>query len=326
MKLLTVFTPAYNRKHTIGRTFESLLSQTCKNFQWLIIDDGSGDGTKDWIQTLGKGNWVVGPGYDWMGRRLPVEEEHYIVDVPFADGVGMLHIEYIYKSNGGLYTGYNVAYDIIQSELCVCIDSDDYAPEDLVEKVSIRWDNRDKSKNYCGIVGLDFNVVDKQPIGGAFQIGVTDGFYSDIKRGGDTKEVMRVDLMKVVSPMIGFEGEKDFNPFYMVSQVVDKYPILVENSNFCWVEYQIGADSMSQAIFKQFKRSPKSYAKYRLNEMKLNRYSDWKSQMRLHSHYISACIFSNDKEWLRNSPRKWLTILCLPLAIMLNIYIRNKAR
>ena len=326
MKTLTIFTPAYNRKHTIGRTFESLLRQSCKDVQWLIIDDGSSDGTKDWVQTLGSGKWVEGFAYDWMGRRTDDRDKHYEVDVPFADGDGLLHITYIYKPNGGLYTGYNVAYDSIQTELCVCIDSDDFAPDDMVEKVVKLWSNRDKSKEYCGIVGLDYNVVDKLPIGGAFVKGITEGYYSDVKRGGDTKEVMRVDLMKTIAPMIGFEGEKDFNPFYMVSQIVDKYPILVENSNFCWVEYQIGADSMSQAIFKQFKRSPKSYAKYRINEMKLRRYSSIKDQFRICCHYISACVFAGDRHWLKNSPKKVMTLLCIPFALLLNLYIRFKAK
>ena len=53
MQTLTVFTPAYNRAHTIGRTYKSLCSQKCKDFVWLIVDDGSTDYTaelvKDWM-------------------------------------------------------------------------------------------------------------------------------------------------------------------------------------------------------------------------------------------------------------------------------------
>lgn len=69
MKLLTIFTPTYNRKHTIGRTYDSLLRQTSKDFNWLIIDDGSIDGTKEWVESLGHGVWMDGPVYDWMGRK-----------------------------------------------------------------------------------------------------------------------------------------------------------------------------------------------------------------------------------------------------------------
>ena len=49
MHLLTIFTPAYNRAHTLGRTYESLCRQTCKDFCWLIVDDGSTDGTADLV-------------------------------------------------------------------------------------------------------------------------------------------------------------------------------------------------------------------------------------------------------------------------------------
>ena len=54
---LTVFTPAYNRAHTLGRCYESMLKQKCKDFKWLIIDDGSTDNTKDLVDSwLNKDN------------------------------------------------------------------------------------------------------------------------------------------------------------------------------------------------------------------------------------------------------------------------------
>lgn len=332
MKTLTIFTPAYNRAHTIGRTYESLCRQTCKDFEWLIIDDGSTDGTRQWVESLGDKAITNGKMFDWMGRPLNGEDENnFVIDLP------MFRLTYIYKPNGGLYTGYNVAYATIQTELCVCIDSDDFMPDDAVDKIISLWRKHYPegemsklsvltSKEYCGIVGNDYNVFDKQPIGGTFVTGVTDAFYCDIKRGGDTKEILRTDLMRQVAPQIGFYGEKDFNPFFMISQVVDKYPILVENSNLCWVEYQTGADSMSQDIYKQFKRSPRSYVIYRINELKLTRNSSWKRNLIACAHYVSACIFSKDVHWLANSPKKGLTVVAVPLGIALNLYIRYKAR
>ena len=52
MKTITVFTPAYNRAHTLRRAFNSLKAQTCKDFEWLIIDDGSTDGTSELVERL----------------------------------------------------------------------------------------------------------------------------------------------------------------------------------------------------------------------------------------------------------------------------------
>ena len=52
MKTLTIFTPAYNRAHTLSRTYESLLRQTCDDFEWLIVDDGSGDDCRQVLDQL----------------------------------------------------------------------------------------------------------------------------------------------------------------------------------------------------------------------------------------------------------------------------------
>lgn len=54
MKTITVFTPAYNRAHTLRRAFNSLKAQTCKDFEWLIIDDGSTDRTSELVERLQK--------------------------------------------------------------------------------------------------------------------------------------------------------------------------------------------------------------------------------------------------------------------------------
>lgn len=337
MKTLTIFTPAYNRKHTIDRTYQSLLRQTCKDVEWLIIDDGSTDGTKDWVQSLGSGEWVEGCAYDWMGRRINEKDQYYVVDVPFADGDGLLHITYIYKPNGGLYTGYNVAYDHIQTELCVCIDSDDFAPDDMVDKVVTLWkkhypegsiNHKLSTINHIeigGIAGLDYDVTNDQPLGGLFPVDNQVEWIQNLHHAADSKFVFRTAEIKRYAPQIGFEGEKDFNPHYMQMQLFDKLPMLVVNKNFCWVEYQIGADSMSQAIFKQYKRSPKSYARYRLMEMSMTKGVPLKRKFQLVAHYVSACIFSHDGDWLKNSKDKCLVLLAIPLGVCYNLLIRYKA-
>ena len=87
MKTLTVFTPTYNRAHLLRRLYESLVTQSCQDFEWLVIDDGSTDFTRQLVESF------IAEG------RIPVR--------------------YIYKENGGLYTGYNVAYANIATELCV---------------------------------------------------------------------------------------------------------------------------------------------------------------------------------------------------------------
>ena len=129
---LTVFTPTFNRAHTLCRTYQSLCRQTCMDFNWLIIDDGSTDDTRELVS-------------DWIN-------------------VEKIKIKYVYKENGGLHTGYNKAIDVIDTELCVCIDSDDWMPDDAVEKILSFWD-KNKRDDVAGIMGLDF-YADGKPIGG----------------------------------------------------------------------------------------------------------------------------------------------------------------
>ena len=86
--ILTVFTPAYNRADTLSRTYESLLYQDCKNFIWLVVDDGSTDNTAELVQ-------------EWKSRDNGFE------------------IRYYYKENGGMHTAHNTAYENIDTELNV---------------------------------------------------------------------------------------------------------------------------------------------------------------------------------------------------------------
>lgn len=293
MKTLTVFTPTYNRAHTLGRTYESLCRQTCKDFEWLIIDDGSTDDTEEHV-------------FSWIAENT-------------------IKIRYVKKPNGGLYTGYNTAYTLIATELCVCIDSDDYMPVNAVELIVNQWKCYG-SDRYAGITGLDF-TLDGKPIGGYFPNNLTECHLIDflLKKihSGDTKQVMRTALMKRFIPMTGFKGEKNFNPIYLLLQADDELPSLILNENLCFVEYQEG-DSMSAGIFKQYINSPHSFAKMRRLEMKLKR-NNWLNLIRVAVHYNSSTILGKENDWLNSSPRKILTILTRPLGWLLSVYIRNKA-
>ena len=321
MKTLTVFTPAYNRRHTIGRTYDSLCRQTCKDFEWLIIDDGSSDGTRQWVESLGDKVETTGQRFDWMGRAIDGEDHnHFTIQLP------EFKLTYIYKPNGGLYTGYNVAYATIRTELCVCIDSDDFMPDDAVGKIVTLWKEKGCDK-YCGILGLDYDIHTMHPIGGFFPEGLSEVYLHELYlkklHFGDTKQVMRTELMRKVAPQIGFKGEKNFNPIYLLLQICDKFPLVVINENLCIVEYQIGADSMSQGIYKQYVNSPRSFAKMRLQEMTL-KHNTLYDRFRSAIHYVSSCIIANERNWLRNATRKDLVVIAAPLGWILSIYVKRK--
>lgn len=151
--ILTIFTPAYNRAHTLPRTYESLCRQSCKDFIWLIVDDGSTDNTAALVQ-------------QWQSRDNGFE------------------IQYIYKENGGMHTAHNAAYANIHTELNTCIDSDDMLADGAVEKILNKWAEV-KDKGYAGLVGLDADFTGNV-IGKGFPVNMTEttisGYYA---AGGD---------------------------------------------------------------------------------------------------------------------------------------------
>lgn len=294
-KLLTIFTPTFNRAHTLPRLYQSLCSQSCKDFEWLVIDDGSTDQTPELISSFISEN------------KIP--------------------IKYIKKENGGLFTGYNTAYANISTELNVCIDSDDYMPENAVEIIGDVWSAR-PSDNYAGITGLDFYAGSNKPIAGFFPENLKEVFLLDLyTKGihrGDSKQVMRTDIMKALPPMTGFPLEKNFNPIYLLLQACDNLPVILINKNLCFVEYQ-ASDSMSKSIWHQYADSPRSFAKLRVMEMQLKR-SNFLNNLRLSVHYTASCYLTRDKNWLKNTPYPSLALLCAIPGYLFYLLILWKTR
>lgn len=290
MPVLTVFTPTYNRAHTLVRTYESLCRQTCKDFEWLVIDDGSTDNT---------GKLVL----SWI-----------------ADNI--IPIRYIYKPNGGLHTGYTTAIANLRTELNICIDSDDFMPDDAVEKIIDTW-HRIKKNDLAGIVGLDYTPEGK-PIGGEFSQLGEKHFYEicDFHRG-DTKIACRTDILQSLPQMRSFGKEKNFNPIYYYMQVDVDHKFYLVNDNLCIVEYQ--PEGMSAGIFRQYRNSPRSFAEIRRLAMRMPYYS-LKRQYINAAHYVSSAIFSGDLRFLSSSPRPMLTFLAIPAGIAINLLVRYKTR
>lgn len=295
--LLTVFTPTYNRAGTLARTYKSLQAQTCKEFVWMIIDDGSTDETKDLVD-----KWKTSP------------------ETTFE-------IRYIYKQNGGLHTAYNTAIENMDTELSVCIDSDDYMPDNAVRLIKEKWLS-DGSEKYAGITGLDY-TLDGKLIGGRLPdqkavnlIDITTGKCP--VKNGDKKHVVRVDLYKSVAPMKVFKGEKNFNPHYMHYEISKKYDFLVLNEALCIVDYQI--DGMTASIFRQYYNSPNSFIEIRKQRLGFQDLT-LRDRIRTTIHLVSSSILAHKVlSTFREIKNKPLMLICFPPGMMLTIIVLIKGR
>lgn len=294
MVTLTVFTPTYNRADLLKTLYKSLTRQTSNDFLWMVIDDGSTDNTQEVIENFKK------------------EKNNF-------------EIIYIKKENGGLHTGYNTAIANATTELMVPIDSDDYMPDDAVEKI-VRFWRENGSEEYAGIIGLDYDPQGNL-IGGEIPdvktinpVDLTVNTFG-IKQG-DRKYVVRTDLFKEVAPMTEYPGEKCFNPHYMQLQIGMKKPFLYLPEKLCIVDYQ--NDGMSTYMYKQYYTSPNSFADTRILYLSFPGTS-FKYKTRQCIHYVSSCLLAKRKIFDSKIKKHFpLIFCCLPLGFALSIHIKNK--
>ena len=287
MKTQTVFTPSYNRAYTLHKCYESLLRQTSKDFTWVIIDDGSSDNTKELVDS-------------WINENK-------------------LEINYIYQENQGMHGAHNTAYKNIKTELNVCIDSDDYMPDDAVKKIISFW-NKNKRSDLAGIMALDA-YTDGKVIGDKFPNELKESTYFDIynKYGlkGDKKLIYRSELT-IQYPYPIFEGEKYVSLAYKYAKLDSKYKLALMNEVVCNVEYM--EDGSSLNMLKQYRRNPKGFAFIRIDNMK-NPKASLKFKFKECIHYVSSSFISKNKNYLKETPCKILTVLAIPAGYVLYRHI-----
>ncbi len=289
MPTLTIFTPAYNRAHTLPRLYDSLLRQSCHDFVWLVVDDGSADHTATLVK-------------EWMARENPFS------------------IRYIAQENQGMHGAHNTAYRNIDTVLNTCIDSDDYMPPDAVAVIISTWNSMDQER-YAGIIGLDEDTSGNI-IGTEFEKPVTtlEDFYLE-GGSGDKKMVYRTEVINAYPEYPLFEGERYVGLGYKYLMIDKDYELVTVNKPLVTVEYQ--QDGSSLNMFSQYRKHPKGFAFIRKSAMVLSKSP--KRRFVEAVHYVSSSIFSGNARFISESPKKLLTIAALPFGMLLNLYIRYRS-
>lgn len=204
--MITIFTPTYNRAKLLLNIYDCLIKQTSKNFEWVIVDDGSTDGTGDVIQSLNS-------------------------DFP---------IKYIFKQNGGKHTAINLGVKYASGELFWIIDSDDSLPLDAVETIqSIYSSLQIDKKSIAGICGLMAHHTG-EIIGSGFPFDSILASSLELrykyKVAGDLMEIFRTDILKEF-PFPEISGER-FCPEQLVwFRIAKQYPLYCVNKIIYYRDY-----------------------------------------------------------------------------------------
>jgi glycosyltransferase involved in cell wall biosynthesis len=222
--LITVFTPTFNRGYILQNLYNSLLNQNYSNFEWLIVDDGSTDNTKELIET-------------------------YLSE-------GKLNIVYLKQTNHGKHFAINNGVKNANGYLFFIVDSDDYLLNTSLYEISEYWEKLEHKDTFCGLTGLrvysNYNVIGGNVDYQTLNTSILDYRY---KHGykGDKAEIFKTSVLKEF-PFPETPHEK-FCPEALVwNRISHKYLMHFFNKPIYICEYL--NDGLSAKVTKILSQSP----------------------------------------------------------------------
>ena len=216
---VTVLTPTYNRLNTLVNCFQSLLKQSSKDFEWLIIDDGSSDETKQIV-------------------------DQFIRKADFK-------VSYIFKENGGKHTALNRGIKEVTTELTLVLDSDDTLTSNAIEIIVREWVNYKGNLKICGLCFLR-GYDENQQIGSKFP---NDYFLSNrietenLGVTGDKIEIIRTNVLKEF-PFPEISEEKFIAESVVWIRIAQKYSMVYINRIIYITEYLEGGLTRTGRILR----------------------------------------------------------------------------
>lgn len=285
--MLTVFTPTYNRAHTLPRLYESLLVQDCKDFEWLVIDDGSEDGTEALFDK-------------WKAQ-----------DNGFS--VRVFRVE-----NGGKQRAINRAVELAHGDYFFIVDSDDALMPDAVSFVLEAFGNLPEDPSFIGISGLrgDMQSV---PLGREPRFDGKpwlDASNLERPRYGlsyDMAEVFFTEKLKRY-PFPVWPGEK-FTPEAVVwdRMAYDGYKLRWFNKVIYRCEYLPGG--LTGSFWKILKENPMGYAM--LYDVRLQSMKGLINRLKNAIAFDAYCILAGELSFIRKSCFPILTFVLFPAGCLL---------
>lgn len=278
MPLLTIFTPTYNRAHILDRLYESLKRQDCADYCWLIVDDGSTDNTKDLVN-------------QWQAENK-------------------VSITYHKQENSGKSQAHNTGVALTQTELFVCVDSDDYLTCHAVSEIKEVWKNHQNSDT--GILfgktteEQKVTIFPRKELLNENRATLRDA-YDKHGLHGDTMLVFRTSTIKRFA-FPKFDGEK-FVPEAYLYDLIDQYGTLIVCNKYLYVcEYQ--QDGYTNNMAKLLAKNPQGYLAF--IQQRINLDSSFSSIFWDTVRYVSmALVIMSATRSIKNARYPVIAILAL---------------
>jgi glycosyltransferase involved in cell wall biosynthesis len=293
----TVLTPTYNRAHTLDRVYQSLRAQTCRDFEWLIVDDGSTDGTRERVE-------------QWIGEAA-------------------LTIRYLRQANGGKHVAFNRGVTAARGELIVPLDSDDACVPQALERFRFHWlaIPVPQRERFCGILCLCQNERGEL-LGAPLPQDVIDGpsfeVTSRLRRTAEMWIAVRTDVLRRF-PFPEYPGEPFVPEALVWNRIGRRYLSRVVNEALR-TYFVDSPDSLSRSSVRLRASSPRGTLAFYGEAIDLPVRLTWR--LRAAANLWRFALASKRlREALRHAAsHAGLAVLGLPLGVMLHVRDRTVLR
>ena len=282
MSTVCVFTPTYNRAYTLTRLYESLERQTCRDFEWLVVDDGSTDGTEELVASFKERGCVT--------------------------------ITYLKVENGGKQRAHDLAVSRCRQELFFVLDSDDYLTDDAIETIVTTWREHAGDPSVGGILALKGWDAER-PLGTRMpanrSISTQWGLYNSGFKG-DISLIYRTDVLRQF-PFEVDEGEKFIPETYTYYRIDQRYVCVLVDKIITVCEYL--PDGYTKAFPRNVIASPKGYLRHKRLCMEMS--EGFVPLLKSTVLYLVACRLNGQRNAIREAKSLPVALLAyLPARVL----------
>lgn len=296
MKIITIFTPTYNRAYILPNAYKSLLQQDSSLFKWLIVDDGSTDNTEDLVKA-------------WVAENK-------------------IEINYIKQKNTGKMASHNKGVIECDTELFMCLDSDDVLCHNAIKSIVDHWSKEERNMLLAGIIApkRTLNAKELHAKNNVIPNGLDYSTLSDLYKNGyrgETALAFRTQVIKEY-PFPIFQGEKFIPEASAYERIDERYQYSLMKEYVMDCEYQ--PDGYTQNGLRYMVQNPLGAAY--CSKLRSRKKPFIKPKIRETITYGTMSLIGKRSFWsiIKNSNYPVISFLTFPLCFIQRKIILDKLK
>lgn len=283
--ILTIFTPTYNRSDKLSRVYESLKCQSCNDFEWLIVDDGSTDDTEEVVNCF-------------------LQED-------------IISIKYVKQDNSGKHVAHNTALNYAEGKFFFCVDSDDWIKEEFIDRFVEEISNSECHGFIAYKMDIDGNLLSE-----VFPDQLKESSLFELSEvyhcNGEFSLIIKTDIAKVYKFPV-FKNEKFLGENVIYDKIGEQYKFKLIDQVATVCEYQ--ENGLTNNLNEIMKRNPAGYCLYFMQRIDMQ--ASLRHRIITAGKYNCFCILAGSQKSEYKGKHKKLLFLLKPLGRLFYVYYKK---